>query len=120
MSKSILVKVTAPNDDYDDVHPALMLDDIIGNTAAGWTFEVVPESALPEAGYRISEEMLRFLHGAGPLEGVWFGDYLPGTRGRYWWRKRLPEVAGSQTLGEHIQTSTAAREAERNAAGDKE
>jgi hypothetical protein len=37
-------------------------------------------------------EVLLFLHGAAPLEGVWFGDMHPTERGAFWWRKRLTEA----------------------------
>lgn len=36
----------------------------------------------------ISKEVLEFLTGRGPLEGVWFDDPHPSGRS-YWWRKYL-------------------------------
>ena len=41
-------------------------------------------------GNSISDEMLNFLHGCGPLEGFHFGEIPPTERGQFWWRKRLP------------------------------
>lgn len=35
------------------------------------------------------EEVLAFLLGEGPLDGVWFGDKHPTERGAFWWRKNL-------------------------------
>ena len=33
-------------------------------------------------------ELIRFLRGEAPLDGLWFGE----TRGKsYWWRERLPK-----------------------------
>ncbi len=43
-------------------------------------------------------ELLAFLMGEQPLEGVWFGDPWHGGRGAFWWRNRLaalPPVAPS-------------------------
>ena len=40
-------------------------------------------------GNSISDEMLNFLHGCGPLEGFHFGEIPPTERGQFWWRKRL-------------------------------
>lgn len=34
-------------------------------------------------------EMLQFLDGSRPLDGVWFGEEHPKQRGEYWWRKHL-------------------------------
>lgn len=34
-------------------------------------------------------EMLAFLNGEGPLDGVYFGERHPTENGVYWWRKRL-------------------------------
>lgn len=34
-------------------------------------------------------EVVEFLRGAGPLDGVWFGDKHPTEQGLFWWRKRL-------------------------------
>ena len=37
----------------------------------------------------VSREVIAFLQGAGPLDGVWFGDKHPTERGAFWWRKHL-------------------------------
>jgi len=37
----------------------------------------------------IEREVVEFLCGAAPLDGVWFGDRHPTERGMYWWRKYL-------------------------------
>jgi hypothetical protein len=39
----------------------------------------------------ISNELLRFLRGSAPIEGIWFGDSHPSHKGNFWWRKLLPE-----------------------------
>lgn len=36
-------------------------------------------------------EVVRFLKGSAPLDGVWFGDPHPDGPGQYWWRKYLPD-----------------------------
>lgn len=38
---------------------------------------------------RISREVLDFLTGSGPLEGMWYGD-RPAGAPMFWWRKYLP------------------------------
>jgi dihydrofolate reductase (trimethoprim resistance protein) len=35
------------------------------------------------------EEVIGFLSGTEPLDGVWFGEDHPSERGKYWWRKYL-------------------------------
>lgn len=35
---------------------------------------------------RLPLQVLKFLLGAGPLEGVWFGENHPTKLGRFWWR----------------------------------
>jgi len=48
-------------------------------------------SAMPDAtGLQISSEVLAFLKGSGPLDGVHFGEPHPTERGAFWWRKHLP------------------------------
>jgi hypothetical protein len=37
------------------------------------------------------DEIIAFLLGEGPLNGLWFGDELP-AKGRYWWRSILREA----------------------------
>ena len=49
-------------------------------------------SLLPKEGEVVSDEMLNFLHGIGPLNGVHFGEKPEGERGQYWWRKQLPNA----------------------------
>ena len=49
-------------------------------------------SLLPKEGEVVSDEMLNFLHGIGPLNGVHFGEKPKGERGQYWWRKQLPNA----------------------------
>ncbi len=34
-------------------------------------------------------EIVEFLDGSAPLEGVWFGEPHPTERGAFWWRSRL-------------------------------
>jgi len=39
-----------------------------------------------------ARELIKFLHGAVPWNGTWFGECAPGERGAYWWRKHLDEA----------------------------
>lgn len=48
----------------------------------------------------ISAEVMAFLSGAGPLDGVWFGEDHPTERGKFWWRKHLVSVAPKPPQGE--------------------
>lgn len=41
----------------------------------------------------MNNEMLKFLLGEGPLEGIWFGDTHPTRKGMFWWRKILRQLA---------------------------
>jgi hypothetical protein len=41
----------------------------------------------PEAS---QDELVAFLNGSTPLEGVYFGEKHPTKKGLYWWRKLLP------------------------------
>lgn len=38
----------------------------------------------------VSQEMINFLHGVGPLCGCHFGEIPSNERGQFWWRKLLP------------------------------
>jgi hypothetical protein len=35
------------------------------------------------------QEMVEFLCGEDPLDGVWFGEAHPSEPGKFWWRKHL-------------------------------
>ena len=37
----------------------------------------------------VREDVVRFLLGEGPLDGLWFGDLSPDLRGAFWWRNPL-------------------------------
>ena len=39
-----------------------------------------------------AREFIKFLHGAVPWNGTWFGEYAPGEKGAHWWRKHLDEA----------------------------
>jgi hypothetical protein len=39
-----------------------------------------------------ADELIAFLDGSGPLDGVWFGETHPTEPGRFWWRKYLPAL----------------------------
>lgn len=41
----------------------------------------------------VPDEVISFLLGEGPLEGVWFGEKHPTERGNFWWRKHLRQNA---------------------------
>jgi len=43
----------------------------------------------------VSDEIIAFLLGEGPLDGVYFGEKHPFHEGRYWWRKHLRKNGGS-------------------------
>lgn len=57
-------------------------------------------SAPSASGERVDVELVRFLLGEAPLEGIWFGDSkeLRGGKPTYWWRKRLRAMLGSPEL----------------------
>jgi len=40
-------------------------------------------------------EVLSYLDGSGPIDGLWFGDKHPTEQGAYWWRKRLWAAFGT-------------------------
>jgi hypothetical protein len=45
-------------------------------------------------------EVVAFLCGEAPLEGVWFGEKHPLERGAFWWRPHLrAAVAALKTAG---------------------
>lgn len=43
----------------------------------------------PGTGPFTLQQMVAFLCGEAPLDGVWFGNLHPGQRGQFWWRKFL-------------------------------
>lgn len=43
-----------------------------------------------QAGAVVPDNVLTFLHGQGPLDGVWFGEPHPIYQGKFWWRAFLP------------------------------
>lgn len=43
-------------------------------------------------------EVVAFLCGVAPLDGVWFGEEHPAERGAFWWRKHLREAAEPDAL----------------------
>lgn len=43
-------------------------------------------------------EVLEFLYGAAPMDGVWFGD-VPEGKPRYWWRSKLRAALQPQEGG---------------------
>lgn len=51
-------------------------------------------------------DILKFLLGEGPLDGVWFGDPHPKYPGMFWWRALLrremesDQPEGGPTIGE--------------------
>jgi len=50
----------------------------------------------PDATAKLAE-VVAFLNGTAPLDGVWFGGAHPTERGDFWWRKHLL-VAYEQAL----------------------
>jgi hypothetical protein len=40
-------------------------------------------------------DVIAFLMGEAPLDGVWFGDKHPTEKGAFWWRKHLRAIASS-------------------------
>lgn len=47
----------------------------------------------PSSGPFTLEQMVAFLCGEAPLDGVWFGELHPGQKGAFWWRKFLRAAA---------------------------
>ena len=47
----------------------------------------------------VTEEMIAFLMGEGPLEGCHFGERPEGERGNFWWRKRLRAMLAAKEAG---------------------
>lgn len=45
-------------------------------------------------------EVIEFLRGSAPLDGVWFGDKHPTEKGAFWWRRRLAAPAIGEGKGE--------------------
>ena len=43
----------------------------------------------------VPADLIRFLDGAGPLQGYWFGEKRAFERGAFWWRKYLPKLAAA-------------------------
>jgi hypothetical protein len=44
------------------------------------------------------QEMVEFLCGEDPLDGVWFGDLHPTEPGKFWWRKHLRAAAAEARI----------------------
>lgn len=44
----------------------------------------------------VPDEIVAFLLGEGPFDGVWFGEKHPTERGSFWWRKHLRHNAKAQ------------------------
>jgi len=47
----------------------------------------------------VDAEVISFLLGSGPLEGVWFGERHPMHKGQYWWRKYF-HIAATEKEGQ--------------------
>jgi hypothetical protein len=48
------------------------------------------------------DEMVAFLCGESPLDGVWFDEPHPTEKGAYWWRKHLrAAIAADGVPGTH-------------------
>ncbi|MCM5682939.1 hypothetical protein M8A51_25735 [Schlegelella sp. S2-27] len=45
----------------------------------------------------VPADLLAFLRGAAPLEGVWFGERHPTRKGAFWWRALLPAAPNGLT-----------------------
>ena len=65
------------------------------------------EQGEPVACNSVSTEVLKFLNGEAPLDGVWFGEDHPTERGSYWWRKRLNTTPQQRTAAEGEDTRRA-------------
>ena len=58
------------------------------------SFAAAMREGLDRGMVEVPREVVAFLKGVGPLDGVWFGDPKPdGERGNFWWRKHLPNFA---------------------------
>jgi hypothetical protein len=49
-------------------------------------------SAAPPQAQPLSDDVVQFLLGSAPLDGVWFGERHPTERGAFWWRKHLSKA----------------------------
>ena len=43
----------------------------------------------------VPRELVAFLDGESPIDGVWFGERHPDHKGLFWWRKALMQCAAS-------------------------
>lgn len=50
--------------------------------------EVTTKELKPER-LSVPKEIICFLLGENPLDGVWFGDWHPDYTGKFWWRAYL-------------------------------
>lgn len=63
----------------------------------GYSFaeELLDSYPVPDGMVLVRKDLVEFLCGAEPIDGVWFGEKHPNHVGNYWWRKFLaaaPEV----------------------------
>ena len=57
-------------------------------------------------------EVVDFLLGAAPLEGVWFGEKHPKEPGSYWWRSRLRDAVAASPPAQPASIEPAAPDTE--------
>lgn len=70
--------------------------DWFGAEEAGETIRSLIALVPGEGMVVVPEEVVNFLHGAGPLDGCHFGEKPPKERGQYWWRKHLPMLKAAE------------------------
>ena len=90
----------------------LQMDIDDGSRPDQWSMEALVRKAAPaisqlskaledggEAPTPKLAEVIAFLCGEAPLDGVWFGDPHPTERGPFWWRKHLLAAAPDASKG---------------------
>lgn len=60
----------------------------------------VTAAPAPSTGPFTMEQMVAFLLGEAPLDGVWFGERHPGQKGAFWWRRFLRAAPGVPPSGD--------------------
>ncbi|MDP9196105.1 MAG: DUF551 domain-containing protein [Pseudomonadota bacterium] len=86
---------------FDDWSRSDMEDKANGAFFCGWAVETIRQlldqtapPAVREGGYL--DEVVKFLCGQGPLNGVWFGEKPEGETGNFWWRKHLRKALNTR------------------------
>lgn len=87
---------TAPTPEQQAAHARAW---IASGPAQGEAFQPLAAAPAPDM-VSVPREVVEFLRGAAPLEGVWFSERHPTERGAFWWRKHLPAAAPAPQQGD--------------------